>query len=214
MLKITDAVEKTIRQDEVALQALEMGILNLSAYAEQILPKIEQMTLKPVKKGTVVVALMRLSKELQGATSIRPAVVLDDMTIKSPLCDITFAKSAETREQLAALYQSLSLSESAFFAVTQSMTEVTIIAPQTFMETILSRFSNSPKAVFTDQVGITVKFSDEYLSTPNVLYTLQSALAVYHVNFTEIISTYTEFSFIVDKKYLEVATQALRQFFK
>jgi aspartokinase len=213
MLKITDAVEKTIRQDEVALQALEMGILNLSAYAEQIVPKIEQTTLKPVKKGTVVVALMRLSRELQGETSIRPAVILDDMTIKSPLCDITFAKTAETREQLAALYHSLSLSENAFFAVTQSMTEVTIIAPQSLMNTILKHFSHKPKAIFTDQVGITVKFSDAYLGTPNVLYTLQSALAVYHVNFTEIISTYTEFSFIVDKKYLEVATQALRQFF-
>lgn len=214
MLKISDAVEQLLRQDDIALQAMELGFLNLSAYAEVILPQVENLTFKAVKKGTIVVALTRLSAHLEGKVSIRPKVVLDDLSIRSPLCDIAFTKTPETRQKLTALYQSIALSENAFFAVTQSMTEITIIAPQSLADSIVKHFGTEPKAVFSDLVGITVKFSDEYLSVPNMLYTLQAALAVHHINFIEIISTYTEFSFIIDKKYLEIATKALRQFFR
>jgi hypothetical protein len=82
------------------------------------------------------------------------------------------------------------------------------------LDDILSHFNEEPKAVYRNQVGITVRFSKEYLPVPNVLYTLQAALAVHKINFTEVISTYTEFSFIIDKENLEIATRALQKFLR
>jgi aspartokinase len=136
------------------------------------------------------------------------------MSIRSPLCDITFTKTPETRKKVSTLYQKLDLSENAFFTITQSMTEITIIAPESLLKAIQEHFGEKPKALFTERVGITVRFGKEYLDVPNVLYAIQAALAVHEINFTEIISTYTEFSFILEKKYLEVATQALQKFLK
>ena len=108
----------------------------------------------------------------------------------------------------------IELDENAFFTVTQSKSEITIVAPQSLLDDILSHFDEEPKAVYRDQVGITVRFSKEYLPVPNVLYTLQAALAVHKINFTEVISTYTEFSFIIDKENLEIATRALQKFLR
>ena len=214
MITITNTTRLILLEDDIALQSLQAGLLNLSAYAQQILPKVEAKTLKKVKKGTVVVALARIAKEIDGSINLRPKVILDDLSIKSPLCDITFNKTKLNRKKLATLYQSIEIKENFFFTTTQSMSEITIVAPQSLLESILNHFEDEPKAIFKDRVGITVRFSKEYLSVPNVLYTIQSALAVHSVNFTELISTYTELSFIIDKKYLQVSVQALQDFLR
>jgi aspartokinase len=214
MITVTDATRSILLEDDIALQAMHLGWLNLSAFAESILPLLEERTFKDVKKGTAVVALSRIAEEISGSDSLRPLVRLDDLSIKSPLCDISFNKTGLTRKKLANLYQHVDIDENAFLTLTQSMSEITIIAPQSLLEDILRHFDEEPKAIYRDRVGITVRFSKEYLPIPNILYTLQAALAVHKINFTEVISTYTEFSFIINKVDLEIATQALQKFLR
>jgi aspartokinase len=214
MITITDVTRSILLEDDIALQAMHTGLLNLSAYAKRILPVLEEKTFKEVKKGTIVVALARIAHEIEGSASLRPQIILDDLSIKSPLCDISFNKTELTRGKLTNLYQNIEINENAFFTLTQSISEITIIAPQSLLNDILTHFNEEPKAVYRDRVGITVRFSKEYLSVPNVLYTIQAALAVRKINFTEVISTYTEFSFIINKEDLEIATQALQKFLK
>lgn len=213
MLRVSDAVRTIVLSDDVSFQAMEKRILNFSSYAAQILPEVEKKTMKAVKKGTIVAALTRFAEGRRNQSPMKPLVTLDDLSIRSPLCDIAFSKTATTRRKLAELNQKISLEENAFFTVTQSMSEITIIAPQSLQQSILAHFDTEPKEVFSELAGITVRFSEHYLSVPNVLYTIQAALAVHSINFIEIVSTYTELSFILDQKYLEIATHALRQFF-
>jgi hypothetical protein len=212
MLTTIGACRTLIQEDPVAFDAMHNGLLNLSAYAAQIHPQVEEATQKQVKKGTIVVALTRIAHEVRLHEKLRPRIVLDDFSIKTPLCDITYVKTPKTREKAATLSQAVTVTENAFFTVTQSMTEITIIAPQSLQKEIITHFGVKPKALFSDLVGLTVRFNQDYIEVPNVLYVLQAALAVHHINFTEIISTYTEFSFILEKKYLEVATKALQKF--
>ena len=214
MIKVSQTVREIIFQDDIALLAMESGILNLSAYAERIVSEVEDKTFKSVKKGTIVVALTRIAEECKNQATVRPKIFLDDLSIRSPLCDVTFHKTEETRNKLKNLHQKISINENAFFTVTQSMSEITIIAPQALLPAVLKHFEGKPKAVYSELAGITVRFSEEYLDVPNILYTLQSAMAVHQINFIEIVSTYTEFSYILEKKYLEIATQALKKFFK
>jgi len=212
MITITEAVRSIVLDDDIAHQAIYDGLLNLSAYAEKISSKVEERAHKKVQKGTVVVALTRISEEINNLSSLRPRVVLDDLIIKMPLCDITFSKTELTRSKLASLYSGIEISENAFFMSTQGMSEITIIAPESLIDNILMHFENKPIVIYKNRAGITVRFAKEYLDVPNILYTLQAALAVHRINFTEIVSTYTEFSFVIDKADLEVATQALQKF--
>lgn len=213
-MTITDATRTILQEDDIALQAMQSGLLNFSAYAEKILAMVGEKTFKQVKKGTIVVALIRISHETNQEETIRPPVVLDDLSITSPLCDISFHKTAANRKKLSSLYQSIEIDEHAFFTVTQSISEITIVAPQAFLENILAHFGEEPKAVYKERVGITVRFSQEYLAVANVLYTIQAAMAVHRINFTEIISTFTEFSFILHKDDLEIASRTLQKFLR
>ncbi len=214
MLKVSDSVRRILLGDDVALQSLESGILNFSAYAAKIILEVENLTFKPVKKGTVVVALTRLAQEIGGLAPLKPRVILDDLSIRSPLCDITYPKTPANRAKLAELPKIVPIGENAFLATTIGLSEITIIAPQSSLDRILAHFVDSPKAVLKDLVGITVRFDEKYLQIPNVLYTLQAALAVQRINCLEVISTYTELSFVIEAKDLETATKALRRFFE
>ncbi len=164
MLKITVAVQELLQSSDVALESMRAGLLNLSAFAEQIHNQVEEKTMKPVKKMTVVVALSRLAKKMEHVKPLKPEVVLDQ-----------------------------------------------VIVSQEQQHRVLDHFQQKPIAVFTDLVGITVRFSEKYLAEPNVVYAILSLLAAKRINLIEIVSTYTELTMIIKKEEMEKTIQALNK---
>ena len=68
-----------------------------------------------------------------------------------------------------------------------------------------------PKALITDLVSITVRFDDVYIWIPNVTYALVRQFALSRINIVEIISTYTELTFMVRQNDLERAFAILQK---
>jgi hypothetical protein len=231
MRSVSTAVATIIQQDEIALEAMSRGILNLSAYAEEIQPEVEKITWKEVRKGTIVVALSRFLQELQAVhdskiknekaknlQSIRPKVYIDDISIRSPLCDISFEKTKLSQEATKKLLgSSLYKQHNSFFTVTEGVSEITLIAPQILYEAILDLyaeqpFATKPKASYQNLTGISVRFSEKYLSVPNVVYVLIGQLAVKRVNIIEVVSTFTELAVIVQEHDTDKAMSAFRRY--
>ena len=212
MLKISDAVAEILFSSDLALEALRSGILNLSAYAAQILPQVEATTYKTVQVPSIVVALSRIAKTLDQSASLKPKVQLDEISIKSPLCDLTFEKTTQTLHQARTLAHHLDIQNQHFLTMTQGVNEITIIATQEYRAEILEHFKTPPKQMFSELVGVSMRFSETYLSEPNVIYTLLSFLAVKRINLIEIISTYTELTVVIEQKQMQLALLALNQF--
>lgn len=213
MIKISDVVFEIIQSDEVALEAIRMGLLNLSAYARQILPLVAERTHKPVSRGAIVTALSRMKDRLNNIPPLQPLVKIEDMSIKSPLVEISYEKTAKTVE-LASKLNSKSLLGGNFFTVTYGVGEISFIVSEKLKGFILKNFNIAPKAIYDELVAVTVRFNKEdYVEVPNVIYTLVSTLARRRINIIEIISTFTEISFIVRKKEMIQTTDALKFFF-
>ncbi|MBI4065361.1 hypothetical protein HY409_03250 [Candidatus Gottesmanbacteria bacterium] len=214
MIKVTDAVQSIIKGDEVALEALRFGILNLSAYAAKIHPTVETVALKSIKRGTIVVALSRLIKRLEPVASLKPHVIIDDISIKSPLCELTYEKTEDVLRSAATL-QILSQTKNDFFTMTQGLGELTIICTQAAREGIITHLKTAMKAQYNHLVSVTVRFSEKnYIEVPNVIYVFVSALAARRINIIEIVSTYTELSFIVKRQDMERTLAALDSYFQ
>lgn len=212
MITITEATRSLVLADSLALQAISKGVLNYSAYADNILAQVEAHTFKSVQKGSVVVALIRIASELQHRPPLQPEIVIDTLSFKTGLCSVTFARTLDTQKKAAELRQHIQLSDTAFFTYTQSTSQITLIFPENVLAQTLEHFVVSPVATFHNQVGVSVQFSETYLQLPNVLYTLLSSLAVQHINLTEIVSTYTEFCFILSKNDLEAVSKILKKY--
>lgn len=212
MIKVSKIVEEIIRGDDTAREALRLGHLNMSAYAKSIQKRIESQLYKPVSVSAIVVALSRLRPIVVNEPDYRPEVQIEDFVVRANLSEVSFEKTKEAVIAAAKL-NTLIIDPDAFFAVTQGSRELTIICDSAHFSRITNQFMTTPKGTYTDLTAITVRFNEsEYIEVPNMIFTLISALAVNRINIIEIVSTFTELSFVVRSKDAEQTISALSQF--
>lgn len=211
MIKVSEVVREILSEDSFIIEALQRGLMNLNFYAKQIQPLVENKARKPVALGTIVVSLARLKKEIQNQHLFNPKVHIKDLSVKSSLCEITYSKTDDVLEKVSALTGVL-IDKYDFFTVTQGLHEVTIVCSEDIKEEIIKHFKLQPKVVIDQLVAVTVNFSDEYMVVPNTIYSLVGILATKQINLIEIVSTYTELSFVVYKNELEKTIGALNNY--
>lgn len=198
--------------NEVALESMREGILNLSAYAESIVPLVEKRLIKSVKRGSVITALSRMSAGISHVAPLRSPIHIEDLSIKSPLCELTYERSAEIIQNIS--QQSFQYRGKGFFTVTMGIGEVTMIIPQGLKEQIMKQFKSNPKGQYDNLCAITTRFSEnEYIEVPNMIYTMVAVLAGRRINLIEIVSTFTEISFIVRQKDLKNTIDVMKDNF-
>lgn len=206
MKKISTVVKNILFSSEVAVTALEEGYLNFSQYAHSIQKEVEREAKKPVKIGSIVVALSRLSQEKkeEGFKSLRPEVRIDSLNAQSGIIEISFTKRKENLDRLKKFYQKTQFELNDFFLITQSLDEIMILALEREKKKILKIFEPEiPIVLLPGLASLTVQFSDKYLLTPNIFYSILSELAMKRVNLIEIVSTFPGMSFILFQKDLE-----------
>lgn len=215
MIKISSVVRAITYSSEIALSALSDGYLNLSAYAKFIKEDVEKKTKKTVKVGSITVALSRLGRSLKKTAPLLPKVIAEDISVKSGLAEIVFDKIKDTFTKTHVLYRDKELSSTDFFVITHGVGEITIIALEKVKSHILRIYRpQKPKIIVENLVGLTVRLKEEYIYTPNVIYTLVRSLALKRVNIVEIVSTYTELTFVLQRDNLQTAFLIFNEIFK
>jgi aspartokinase len=203
MKKVSVIVQEIIAASETELTALSKGVLNLSAFAKRIQPEVERRTLKPVRVGTIVVALSRFAKSLDVEDPLLPNVELDSIAVKSALAELAFDKTLENKARAANLYKQKNFAQADFLTITHGVGEISIFIPETLIPNVLSTFAPvRPKLLLENLVALTVRFGEKYIETPNVYFAIMRELAVKKINIAEIISTFTELTFLVDQEDL------------
>lgn len=214
MIKVSDIVYEILQGSETALEAMRLGVLNLRAFARQIQPQVEAKTFKTVKIGTIVVALFRISKRLDSIDPLQPHIILEELSIKSPLSDVTFENTRENARLAHTFSRLLGDSDGYFFTITQGVNEITIIVSDNLKPKLLRHFAHKPKSIFENLVGVNVRFGEQYLSQPNVIYAILAKLAAKRINVIEIVSTYTGLMLVIENKEMELAISQLNGLFK
>ncbi len=214
MITVADAVNDILSEDGLIIEALQRQVLNISAYAKQILPEVEERAKKPVREGTVIVALSRLADKMTAQPPIAPQVHIDSFSITSSLCGISYGKSDMVIADLSHINYSYIDNTNAFFAMTIGISEVTVICSNSLEQRITQSLSQQPKALIDDLVALSVRFSANYISVPNTIYSLVGIFAARHINIMEIVSTYTEVTFVIYEHEMELAIQALQTYQK
>ena len=96
MKTISSAVEDYIKSKPFLISALSQGIINLTSLSRIIKSEIEESLRKEVKYGAIVMALKRLSSELEFRTTFKIVKIIKDIgdiTVRSSLVDYNFKVS-------------------------------------------------------------------------------------------------------------------------
>jgi hypothetical protein len=213
MISVPEEVERVIRQSPFLEEALADGILNLSALARKIKPEIEQKLYKNVTEGSIVMALKRLSlkKDLKKEFDLKKSV--GNLIVRSNLVELTYKNSHQLIEGLKKVMDKIKKIENdIFFNFSRGTFETTIVCSNniaSFIKKILS--GEQLVSAFEKISSISINLNYQTVDTPGVYYTILKILSWNGINITEVVSTYREFTILVEEKDIDKAFTALKR---
>ena len=202
MPTVTQIVETLIRQKPFLHEALRRGIINHAALAEDLMPDVAASLEKKVTFSAVNMAIRRLSERLETRQVESRLFDKDsDITIRSHLVVITLDKTAEVLAYVRTLYDSGDMERGDFLTVTQGLHEVMIVTNEKHQPTVLGALpKQAVKKVIPGLSGITVHVSPSATETVGLFYIISRSMNWENINIVDVVSTWTELTFIVVEK--------------
>ena len=213
MISISQVVEELIRRAPSLETALASDIINYSSLARNLKPQIEKKLLKEVKEGAIVMALKRVSLKLRESLPKGEEILkmLGDITIRSNLVDYTFLSSPTLGIAQNTIIEKTKDRKDVFMTITHGISQITIVASQSLEADIKEIFkAETPICTLENLSSLTIKIPLEATKMPGVLYSILKLLAWEGISLTEMISTFTELSIILDNKDIERAFSLLK----
>ncbi len=206
MLAISTAVERKVLENPFLFEVLSQKLANLSKISEAIHKDIENRTQKTVNRGSIVVALARLSKKLQRKQSWSRIVKsnLKDLNVKAPIWQFVVDKDMAALKSISAIQERL---VSEFLSFTVGEKEINVVCSPSYVKEIRERLPY--KQEIPNLALLTIHFNEKLVQTPGLIYYISSLMFLNNINLTEIISTYTELNLVIKPDMLEKAVNVL-----
>ncbi len=214
MKTISSVVENYIKTKPFLLSALSQGIINLTSLSRNMLPDLQQELGKDVKQGAIVMALKRLSEDLDFRLNHKIVKVLKNLgeiTVRSSLSDYTFAVSDTILNRQAELISDINNHSDIFYTSSRGVNETNIIVSESVSH-LVDKHLSSEKLLhhFDNLASITIKLPKDNVSTPGVYYFIFQRLAWEGIIINEVVSTSYEFTILVSEDDVDVAFKVIK----
>lgn len=202
MVTVAEETKRIIERSRYLQEALEKGLINISSLARYIKPELEQMLIKNISESAIIMAIRRLEKGLKPRFKYKNIFKSPpDMITRSNLIEINITNSKDLIEKYNHISRIAKARTECFFALTEGIFETTIIASRDIYKIIKKILKNGAiVSEFQDLSSITIRLPKEAIFTPGVFYFFLKSLAWEGINITEVVSTYREFTLIVERK--------------
>ena len=213
MKTISSAVEDYIKSKPFLISALSQGIINLTSLSRIIKTEIELSLKKEVRYGAIVMALKRLSSELEFRTTYKIVKIIKDIgdiTVRSSLVDYNFKVSETLLSNQAKLLSKVDNNDN-FYTSSRGVNECNIVVSgnlSSLVETILKEEICISKQ--SNLSSISIKLPAENVSIPGVYYFVFQRLSWEGINIYEVISTSNEFTILVNEEQVDKAFRVIK----
>src|SRR3989344_8722992 len=180
-----------------AYYALTSGYMNMSSYAQRIRPAVETLCKKQVAVNSLVVSLSRLREELKKEKSLVREVAITNITTRLPLSEIIYENTNTLTGKLESFHKNIAIARENFFTTTIGTSELNIVCSSALENKVLNHFNIKPKFIANGLAAVGISFDPKHFNIPNTLFSLILIVARARINIAEIVSTYTELTFII-----------------
>jgi hypothetical protein len=214
MKTVSSIVENYIKTKPFLLNALSLGIINLTSLSRNIMTELESEFGKEVKQGAVVMALKRLTEELDFRLNHKINKVIKnigEITVRSSLTDYTFAVSDTVLNKQAELISDINAFPDVFYTSSRGVNEINIVVSKSVNELVDKHFVNEKLIQKLDDLAsITVKLPKENIVVPGIYYFIFQRLAWEGIIINEVISTSNEFTILVSEDQVDIAFKVIK----
>lgn len=214
MKTVSAAVEQYIRSQPFLQTALGQGIINLTSLSRIIKPEIEDMTGKEVRNGALVMALKRLSSNMEFRITHKILKIIKnigEITVRSSLTDYTFLSSDTLLNRQAELLREIQYQKGIFYTSSRGVDETNVVISNVLNGVVERLFRNEKCIQKVEQLSsITMKLPKENIAVPGIYYFIFQQLAWEGIIIYEVISTTNEFTILVNDQHIEKAFKVIK----
>ncbi|MFS4466609.1 aspartate kinase [Maribacter sp. 2210JD10-5] len=214
MKTISSVVEQYIKKKPFLQSALAQGIINLTSLSRIVKPEIEEELGKDIRNGAIVMALKRLSDDLEFRATHKIIKVLKnigEITVRSSLTDYTFLASDDILVKQAKLLEEINTNQDVFYTSSRGVNEINIVISDVMDKTVEELFKTEKCTQKAENLSsITVKLPAENVSVPGIYYFIFQRLAWEGIVLYEVISTTNEFTILVNDEQVDVAFRTIK----
>jgi len=214
MKTIASAVEAYIKSKPFLISALTQGIINLTSLSRMMQDDVQAQIQKPVRTGAIVMALKRLSTDLEFRYShkiIKTLKNIGDITVRSALTDYNFKVSDTLLSAQAKLLSQLQLSSENFYTSSRGVNECNIVVSE-HLAPLIDRYLAQEECLHKEEnlSSITLKLPTENVAIPGIYYFVFQRLSWEGINIYEVISTSNEFTILVNDEQVDKAFRVVK----
>lgn len=214
MKTISSVVEEYIKSKPFLQSALAQGIINLTSLSREIRADIEHQLGKEVRNGAIVMALKRLSADLEFRATHKILKVLKnvgEITVRSSLTDYTFLVSDTILNKQAKLMQEIHDNQDVFYTSSRGVNETNIVVSNSMNSLVDTIFKDEKMTQKIENLSsISVKLPEENVVIPGIYYFIFQRLAWEGIVLHEVISTTNEFTIIVGEDQVDKAFKVIK----
>lgn len=214
MKTISSVVEQYIKKKPFLQSALAQGIINLTSLSRIVKSEIEEELGKDIRNGAIVMALKRLSDDLEFRATHKIIKVLKnigEITVRSSLTDYTFLASDTILSKQARLLEEVNKNQDVFYTSSRGVNEINIVISNVMDTTVEGLFSAEKCTQKAEELSsITVKLPAENVSVPGIYYFIFQRLAWEGIVLYEVISTTNEFTILVNDDQVDIAFKTIK----
>ncbi len=206
MITIAQAVEQTIANSPLYGEAILQEIVNYSAIARKIMPLVEDVLLEPVTEGAVTIALKRHAAELRKRHPIRTgADAIHNISLRSGLV-ICIYHNSPSLQYVHQKMITLATEQDAFLQFAQGSRESSFVISESCV-VALKKFASQEKLVaeYPGLSAISVRMPPEVMDIPGIFAPFVQALAWKNISVYQIVSHFTEITFVVSDNDADAA---------
>ncbi|MDO8648724.1 MAG: aspartate kinase [Candidatus Peregrinibacteria bacterium] len=212
MKTVSHSIGEILSHSPFLAEALSQGIINYSALARQLKPELEKVHLKTFTEGAIVMALKRLERATPAQRSkVHVAATVRNITVRSNLVEHAFRNSErfiKVHEKLLALAEK---EEDVFVHVARGVFETAIVVSAS-LEDKLTELTRGEHLIrrFTKLSSISIRFHPDTANIPGIYYPFFQALAWHGINFIEIVSGFSELTFLCENAVVDRAFAVIK----
>ena len=214
MKTIASVVENYIKTKPFLSTALSQGIINLTSLSRQIQPEIELALQKEARSGAIVMALKRISDNMEFLSTHKIVKVLKgigDITVRSSLVDYSFKISETLLSAQASFLAQVNDNKEAFYTSSRGVSESNIVISSKMKHLVAIYFENEVLLEKSENLSsVTIKLPTENVDIPGIYYFIFQRLSWEGVNIRQVISTSNEFTILVDEDSVNTAFKVIK----
>ena len=205
MKTISTCVHDIIKHQPFLDDALARNIINFSSLAADLQPQVEKEMRKPVKQGSIIMALRRYHPK-RSKFSAKHFRELGDMIVRSGITEYTYLNSKDIIARKAELLNAIKDQNGIFLNYSSNFQESNFLVSTSLQPLIQKIFKDEQLVSVSEELSsVTIALPEKNTQTVGLYFYIFKLLAYEGIPVYEIISTSNYFTLFLEKEYVNQA---------